>query len=100
MAIRLSEITKKYEISWTLVETFEICTEDLQNLEPTASVIPSTWGKSIVLVAKGNKYKQYIPVNDKSALQVNQIVNIKDLILQKLEKEGKYIYRAMLKSDI
>lgn len=100
MAIRLLEVVAKYELSWTVKETFEVCTEDLQVLEPTAAVIASTYGRSIVLVSKDHKYKQYIPVNDKSALSVNQVVQLTDLLIQKLEKEGKIIYRAMLKSDI
>lgn len=100
MAIRLADIVKKYETSWELVETFEVCTEDLQMLEPTVAIISSTWGRSIVLVAKDHSFKQYMPVNDKSALNVGQVVDVKDLLIQKLTKEGKFIYRAMLKSDI
>ena len=100
MAIRLSDVAKKYETSWQRVSTFEVCVEDLQVLEPVAVTISSTWGRSVVLKAKNGSFKQYIPVDDKSSIKIGDLVKLTDILIQQLEKEGKTIYRVCLKSDI
>ena len=91
---------KKYSGSWELVKSFEISTEDKSVLDPIATVVKSTYGRSFVFTGKGNSYKQYIPINEKSAAQIGQQFALDDIIIQELAKEGETIYRCAIKTDV
>lgn len=98
MSTIFSNLTK-YSEPWTLRRTLEIGIDDRALLENKVLVVKSTYGRSVCFFGKGNAYKQFIPMNDRSSAQIGTYYEITDILLQEIEKSGEIKYRCILRSE-
>lgn len=79
----------KYAGKWDVVGESKLDAQDLAELEPMATVVKSTWGKSFVFVTKITHYQMFIPADSEVDLPIGSKVPITDIIVVELHKEGE-----------
>ncbi len=79
----------KYAGKWDVVGESKLDTQDLAELEPMATVVKSTWGKSFVFVTKITHYQMFIPADSEVDLPIGSKVPITDIIVVELHKDGE-----------
>lgn len=79
----------KYAGKWDVVGESKLDTQDLAELEPMATVVKSTWGKSFVFVTKVTHYQMFIPADSEVDLPIGSKVPITDIIVVELHKDGE-----------
>lgn len=79
----------KYAGKWEVVSQEKLDAEDLAELEPTATIVKSTWGKSFVFVTKITHYQMFIPADEAVELPIGSKVPITDIEVVVLHKEGE-----------
>lgn len=79
----------KYAGKWDVVGESKLDATDIAELEPMATVVKSTWGKSFAFVTKVTHYQMFIPADSEVDLPVGSKVPITDIIVVELRKEGE-----------
>ena len=79
----------KYAGKWDVVGESKLDAQDLAELEPIATVVKSTWGKSFVFVTKITHYQMFIPADSEVDLPIGSKVPITDIIVVELHKDGE-----------
>jgi hypothetical protein len=79
----------KYAGKWDVVGESKLDAQDLAELEPMATVVKSTWGKSFVFVTKITHYQMFIPADSEVDLPIGSKVPITDIIVVELHKDGE-----------
>jgi hypothetical protein len=79
----------KYAGKWDVVGESKLDAQDLAELEPMATVVKSTWGKSFVFVTKITHYQMFIPADSGVDLPIGSKVPITDIIVVELHKDGE-----------
>jgi hypothetical protein len=79
----------KYAGKWDVVGESKLDAQDLAELEPMATVVKSTWGKSFVFVTKITHYQMFIPADSEVELPIGSKVPITDIIVVELHKDGE-----------
>lgn len=79
----------KYAGKWDVVGESKLDTQDLAELEPMATVVKSTWGKSFVFVTKITHYQMFIPADSEVDLPIGSKVPITDIVVVELHKDGE-----------
>ena len=79
----------KYAGKWDVVGESKLDAQDLAELEPMATVVKSTWGKSFVFVTKITHYQMFIPADSEVELLIGSKVPITDIIVVELHKDGE-----------
>lgn len=79
----------KYAGKWEVVKHEKLDAEDIAELEPTATIVKSTWGKSFVFVTKITHYQMFIPADTEVDLPIGSKVPITDIEIVILHKEGE-----------
>ena len=79
----------KYAGKWDVVGESKLDAQDLAELEPMATVVKSTWGKSFVFVTKITHYQMFIPADSEVDLPIGSNVPITDIIVVELHKDGE-----------
>ena len=80
---------KKYAGKWEVVSISKLDDEDFAELEATATIVKSTWGKSFVFVTKISHYQMFIPADDAVTLPIGSKVPLTDIEVVVLHKEGE-----------
>ena len=90
----------KYAGKWEVVKQEKLDASDLAELEPTATIVKSTWGKSVMFVTKITHYQMFIPADDAVDLPVGSKIPLTDIIVLELHKEGeKNIQRVRIEES-
>jgi hypothetical protein len=79
----------KYAGKWDVVGESKLDAQDLAELEPMATVVKSTWGKSFVFVTKITHYQMFIPAGSEVDLPIGSKVPITDIVVVELHKDGE-----------
>jgi hypothetical protein len=79
----------KYAGKWDVVGESKLDAQDLAELEPMATVVKSTWGKSFVFVTKITHYQMFIPADSAVDLPIGSKVPITDIVVVELHKDGE-----------
>ena len=79
----------KYAGKWDVVSESKLDAQDLAELEPMATVVKSTWGKSFVFVTKITHYQMFIPADSEVTLSVGSKVPLTDIVVVELHKDGE-----------
>ena len=79
----------KYAGKWDVVSESKLDAQDLAELEPMATIVKSTWGKSFVFVTKITHYQMFIPADSEVELPIGSKVPITDIIVVELHKDGE-----------
>lgn len=79
----------KYAGKWEVVKVEVLDSEDIAELMPTAKVVKSTWGKSLVFETKQTHYQMFIPVDSNVDIALGTLVPITDVEVVILHKEGE-----------
>jgi hypothetical protein len=79
----------KYAGKWDVVGESKLDAQDLAELEPMATVVKSTWGKSFVFVTKITHYQMFIPADSEVDLPIGSKVPITDIVVVELHKDGE-----------
>lgn len=79
----------KYAGKWDVVGESKLDAQDLAELEPMATVVKSTWGKSFVFVTKITHYQMFIPADSEVELPIGSKVPITDIVVVELHKDGE-----------
>lgn len=79
----------KYAGKWDVVSESKLDAQDLAELEPMATVVKSTWGKSFVFVTKITHYQMFIPADSEVDLPIGSKVPITDIVVVELHKDGE-----------
>lgn len=79
----------KYAGKWEVVKVEKLDAEDIAELESTAVIVKSTWGKSLEFTTKLQHYKMYIPAEPEVTLPIGSRVAITDIEIVALRKEGE-----------
>lgn len=89
---------QKYAGKWEVVgQPTKLDNEDLAAFQPIATIVKSTWGKSIRFTTKVGGYQQFIPCDTQVDLPIGTSVDITKILISILHKDGeKDIYRASI----
>ena len=79
----------KYAGKWDVVGESKLDAQDLAELEPMATIVKSTWGKSFVFVTKITHYQMFIPADSEVTLPVGSKVPLTDIVVVELHKDGE-----------
>lgn len=80
----------KYAGKWEVVgEPAKLDNEDLAALEPMATVVKSTWGKSVCFITRNTRYQMFIPCDSNVDLPIGAKVPITDVRVVTLHKDGE-----------
>lgn len=79
----------KYAGKWDVVGESKLDAQDLAELEPMATLVKSTWGKSFVFVTKITHYQMFIPADSEVDLPIGSKVPITDIVVVELHKDGE-----------
>lgn len=79
----------KYAGKWDVVSESKLDAQDLAELEPMATIVKSTWGKSFVFVTKITHYQMFIPADSEVTLPVGSKVPLTDIVVVELHKDGE-----------
>ena len=79
----------KYAGKWEVVNESKLDAQDLAELEPMATIVKSTWGKSFVFVTKITHYQMFIPADSEVDLPIGSKVPLTDIVVVELHKDGE-----------
>ena len=79
----------KYAGKWDVVSESKLDAQDLAELEPMATIVKSTWGKSFVFITKITHYQMFIPADSEVTLPVGSKVPLTDIVVVELHKDGE-----------
>ena len=79
----------KYAGKWEVAKVEKLDAEDLAELEATALIVKSTWGKSIEFTTKIQHYKMFIPAEPEVTLPIGSRIAITDIEILTLRKDGE-----------